>query len=137
MTEGSIIYASIAERGGGGGRGEVPCQPNHRAPSSFAPCSPAFPFVSVGPTVAFLDKLTLSPWMCSTCFCESGIIPALKPVQYIDICKRSLTFSEFSLCLSLWSCCMTGKNSRQVFPTILKAEFLLDRRKLTHRQNWI
>lgn len=93
-------------------------------------CS-ALLFLSVFPTLAFLGKLCMCPL---TWFCEPVMVQHLKPVQYTDISKRSLAFSEFSLWLSLWSCCMMGKNSEQTFPTVIKIKFSLARRKLPYRQ---
>lgn len=95
----SCVYND--EKGQGEGWVLVQYQLNHTellAPLALMSC---FTISKCGSTMALLDKLTLCPLMCCTCFCESVIIPALKPVQYIDISKRSLASSEFSLCVSL------------------------------------
>lgn len=105
---------------------------SYRATSSIAPLS--FTISECGSHYGNMPNLSILMYCCAY-FCESVIIPALKPIQYIDIYKRYLTSSEFSLCLSLWSCWMIGKNSGQAFLIIMKMKFLLTRRKLTNRQN--
>lgn len=120
----------------GQGWGWVPVQYQLNHTELLAPLPPyVLLFLSVVPTMAFFDKPNLSLLIYCACFCESVIISALKPSQYIDIYKRYLASSEFSLCLSLWSCWMIGKNSGQAFLIIMTMKFLLARRKLTNRQN--
>lgn len=87
----------------GQGRGWVPVQYKLNHTELLAPLPPyVLLFLSVVPSMAFFDKSNLSFFIyCCACFCESMIIPALKPIQYIDIYKRYLASSECSLCLSL------------------------------------
>lgn len=80
------------------------------------PSVPYFPTSDVVPTLAFLDKLTIIKANFHVlCVSLSLIILALKPVQCIDMYKKSLYSSDF--CLSLCLKLLNGKEEIQAgFP---------------------
>lgn len=101
---------------------------------SFASCVLFFPIAKCGSHFGIFDHLTFSSLMYYTCFCEFVIFPAPKPVQYIEIYKRSLTASEFNFSLKLLN---ERYEFSQAFPTIFKVKCLLAGSKLTQGQNQI